>query len=385
MAAARGQGAGEAPGRPVRHREGVRRRSREHRIYLARLVCPRWNAARSVRWPLPACPLRRGRAVNPPAGRRAPVGWLRPAPAAEPSRQRVVLWQHAVGGILSPSIDRFVTQAAIAPDGSSIVYTDSVDGKHRLMQKLRGQRDPTPMSGTEGGLSPFFSPDGKWIGYLTLDGKLKKVPAGGGGSLVLSDSASVIYPTAAWMDDGTILYEGFLSELRRVSANGGRSTVVMADSSNLRLTIPVVAPIAGSRGVLFTGCPGNCSNGSSVYVFDFAAGQRSPARGRCRRRLAHSPTGHLLYTDRAGGLFAAGFDASGWPSPPARCRSSRESPRDVRVVTLGSGVVLRRNWRQGPVDPGLGRARWQHGTSLIQPGRERSRIQRSRRTGRRSP
>ncbi len=235
-------------------------------------------------------------------------GWLRPSPAAEPSRQRVVLWQHAVGGILSPSIDRFVTQAAIAPDGSSIVYTDSVDGKHRLMQKLRGQRDPTPMSGTEGGLSPFFSPDGKWIGYLTLDGKLKKVPAGGGGSLVLSDSASVIYPTAAWMDDGTILYEGFLSELRRVSANGGRSTVVMADSSNLRLTIPVVAPIAGSRGVLFTGCPGNCSNGSSVYVFDFAADSArllvADAAGAW-----HSPTGHLLYTDRAGGLFAAGFDA----------------------------------------------------------------------------
>ena len=134
------------------------------------------------------------------------------------------------------------------------------------------------------------------------------MPAGGGGSLVLSDSASVIYPTAAWLDDGTILYEGFLSELRRVSANGGRSTVVMADSSNLRLTIPVVAPIAGSRGVLFTGCPGNCSNGSSVYVFDFAADSArllvADAAGAW-----HSPTGHLLYTDRAGGLFAAGFDA----------------------------------------------------------------------------
>ncbi len=235
-------------------------------------------------------------------------GWLRPAPTAETSRQRVVLWQHAAGAILSPSIDRFYTQATIAPDGSSIVFSDSIDGTHRLMQKLRGQRDPTPMSGTQGGLSPFFSPDGKWIGYITTDGKLKKVPVGGGGSLTLSDSANVIYPTAAWLDDGTIVFEGSRSELRRLPANGGTSTVVLADSSNQRLTLPVVAPVAGSRGVLFTGCPGNCANGSSVYVFDFAADSArllvADAAGAW-----HSPTGHLLYTDRAGGLFAAGFDA----------------------------------------------------------------------------
>jgi len=235
-------------------------------------------------------------------------GWLRPAPTGETSRQRVVLWQHAASKILSPSTDRFATQAAIAPDGSSIVFTDSVGGSYRLMQKLRGQRDPTPMSGTEGGLSPFFSPDGKWIGYVTFDGKLKKVPAGGGGSLTLSDSANVIYPTAAWLDDGTIIFEAVRGELLRMPANGGKSTVAMTDSSNLRLTLPLVAPIAGSRGVLFTGCPGNCSNGSSVYVFDFAADSArllvADAAGAW-----HSPTGQLLYTDRAGGLFAAGFDA----------------------------------------------------------------------------
>jgi len=258
----------------------------------------------------PAAPLPRLLSVGLLAGMAALAlwGWLRPAPTGETSRQRVVLWQHAAAKILSPSTDRFYAQAAIAPDGSSIVFTDSVDGGYRLMQKLRGQRDPTPMSGTEGGLSPFFSPDGKWIGYVTFDGKLKKVPAGGGGSLTVSDSANVIYPTAAWLDDGTIIYEGVRGDLQRLPANGGKSTVVMADSSNLRLTLPVIAPIAGSRGVLFTGCPGNCSNGSSVYVFDFAADSArllvADAAGAW-----HSPTGHLLYTDRAGGLFAAGFDA----------------------------------------------------------------------------
>ncbi|MEZ4413157.1 MAG: protein kinase [Gemmatimonadales bacterium] len=268
------------------------------------------HASGQSRPPRPAAPLPRLLSVGLLAGTAAMAlwGWLRPAPTGETSRQRVVLWQHAAAEILSPSIDRFYTKAAIAPDGSSIVFTDSVDGGYRIMQKLRGQRDPTPMSGTEGGLSPFFSPDGKWIGYVTFDGKLKKVPAGGGGSLTLSDSANVIYPVAAWLDDGTIIYEGLRSELRRISANGGKSTVVLADSTNQRLTLPLVTPVLGSRGVLFTGCPGNCANGSSVYVFDFAADSArllvADAAGAW-----HSPTGHLLYTDRAGGLFAAGFDA----------------------------------------------------------------------------
>jgi len=234
-------------------------------------------------------------------------GWFRPSPGAVTSRQKVVLWHHAVGGVLSPGIDRFTTQAAIAPDGSSIVFHDSLEDTPRLMRKLRNERDATPLSGTEGGVSPFFSPDGKWIGYLTTDGKLKKVPVGGGGSLVLSDSASPIYPTAAWLDDGTIIFEGYRNDLRRISASGGPSTVVLADSSSQRLTIPVIAPVAGSRGVLFTGCPGNCSNGSSVYVLDFGAHSArllvADAAGAW-----HAPTGHLLYTDRAGGLFAAGFD-----------------------------------------------------------------------------
>jgi len=220
----------------------------------------------------------------------------------------VVLWDQAAVGILSPSVDRYATQAAIAPDGSRIVYSDSVGRHQPLMQKLRDQRDPTPISGTEGGLAPFFSPDGKWIGYLTPDGKLKKVPVGGGGSLTLSDSANVVYPTAAWLDDGTIIFEGTRNDLRRMSADGGPSTLAMADRSNLRLTIPMVSPVAGSRGLLFTGCPGNCANGSAIYVLDFAADSArllvADAAGAW-----YSPTGHLLYTDRAGGLFAARFDA----------------------------------------------------------------------------
>ena len=48
-----------------------------------------------------------------------------------------------------------------------------------LYVRSRDRIEPGPVPGTEGAYSPFFSPDGQWIGFFA-DGKLKKVPASGG-------------------------------------------------------------------------------------------------------------------------------------------------------------------------------------------------------------
>src|ERR1700757_3278537 len=44
----------------------------------------------------------------------------------------------------------------------------------------------TPIAGTEGGMCPFFSPNGEWLGFFA-DGKLKKVSLSGGSSVVVAD------------------------------------------------------------------------------------------------------------------------------------------------------------------------------------------------------
>ena len=233
-------------------------------------------------------------------------GWLRPTPAAPRSRQTVVLWRHSLEPFLAPSVEHSSTQAAIAPDGSSIVFADSVGGGVQLMLKRREDAEATAIAGTEGGLAPFFSPDGKWIGYVTVDGRVRKVPVAGGGSVTLASSASASYLGAAWLDNGTIVFTG-QDELRRVSATGGGDTPVGQRHPQRRFNVVTLAPIPGSRGVLYTACPGNCVLGSSVNVFDFAADS-----GRVLVPDAvgawFSPTGHVLYTDRAGGLYAVGFD-----------------------------------------------------------------------------
>ncbi|MEP7327128.1 MAG: protein kinase, partial [Gemmatimonadota bacterium] len=239
----------------------------------------------------------------------AVIGWLRATPVAGTSRQRVTLWQHSFAQFLAPGVERLATQAAIAPDGSSIVFSDSIGDAMQLMRKLRSEGEPTVLPGTEGGVSPFFSPDGKWIGYATIDGRLRKVAVDGGGSITLATDVNLTYPMAAWLDNGTIVYVGDGRGLRRVSSDGGASQPVVSDTLQ-RINVATLWPLPGSHGFLYTRCPGNCGIESSAYVFDFAADS-----GRLLVANAagawYSPTGHLLYTDRAGGLFAARFDPKG--------------------------------------------------------------------------
>ncbi len=163
------------------------------------------------------------------------------------------------------------------------------------------------MAGTEGGVSPFFSPDGRWVGFVTLGGRLRKVPVEGGGAVTIATDVNTSYLSAAWLDDGTIVYMATGTELRRVSAEGGTSLAVQRAPRLDRPNEAAISPLPGSRGVLYTWCPGNCAVESAVFVFDFAADSARllvpDAAGAW-----YSPTGHLLYTDRAGGLYAAGFD-----------------------------------------------------------------------------
>jgi serine/threonine-protein kinase len=233
---------------------------------------------------------------------------LRTPPAAGTSRQHVLLWQHRIPYPLAPGA-RFVgIQAAIAPDGSSIVYTDSTAGGYMLMRKLREAGEATPLAGTEGGVSPFFSPDGKWVGYVTLDNKLKKVPVTGGGSVTLAQIDNPDYKAGAWLDDGTIVYSGDIkAAVKRIPAEGGAAVPVRLPSKlGFASTL---WPLPGSRGFLFTACPGNCANSTTVYAYDFKADSAHLLVPAAAGAWYSPAAGQLLYTSRDGGLYAAAFDA----------------------------------------------------------------------------
>ena len=263
--------------------------------------------------------------------------WRSAANETGTSRQSVLLWRYQLPQPLDPGAPFVASQVAIAPDGSSIVYSDSSAGGVRLMRKLRDAADATPIAGTEGGVSPFFSPDGRWIGYITLDGKVRKVPVSGGGSVTLAENATSDYKAGAWLDDQTIVYADHRSWFTRIAADGGAGSAKVHPNPG-NATMATMWPLPGSRGFLFTLCNGNCAVQTSLYAYDLAA---DSARVLVPQAAGgwFSPTGHLLYTSRDGGLYAAAFDPQRLVAQPGAI-PVLDGVEPTRFALSRSGVVV---------------------------------------------
>jgi serine/threonine protein kinase len=117
---------------------------------------------------------------------------------------------------------------AVAPNGHTIAatgYKESVRKSVIWIYEL-GSQDAKPLADTEGASFPFWSPDGKSMGFFA-DGKLKKLDLEGGPAQILSDA-----PTGrggTWNKDGVILFtpSGQLGGgVYRIPASGGTATVV---------------------------------------------------------------------------------------------------------------------------------------------------------------
>ena len=79
------------------------------------------------------------------------------------------------------------TAVALSPDGKTLVFGAIWGGDQQLYARAMDQLGATPMPGTSGGSSPFFSPDGQWVGFWA-GGELRKVPLGGGPAVTLCNA-----------------------------------------------------------------------------------------------------------------------------------------------------------------------------------------------------
>ena len=152
------------------------------------------------------------------------------------------------------------TALAVSPDGQQLVYSATDGQERRLYHRALNRQRATPMLGTEGGTSPFFSPDGEWVGFFaTADGSvdLKKVPVTGGEPRTLLPDTG--RPRgASWGTDETIVFSstsGVLERPRlfRVPASGG-SKEVLADPDRASGELGYVQPhfLPGADTLLFT-------------------------------------------------------------------------------------------------------------------------------------
>ncbi|MEY2413317.1 MAG: eukaryotic-like serine/threonine-protein kinase [Acidobacteriaceae bacterium] len=112
--------------------------------------------------------------------------------------------------------------AVVSPDETKLAFT-AIDqnGLIKLWTRSLKASDAAAITGTDGAAAPFWSPDGRSLGFFA-GSKLKTVDLNGGNLQILADSSSP--EPAAWAPDGTILFRpASNSGLFRVSATGGKA------------------------------------------------------------------------------------------------------------------------------------------------------------------
>jgi len=140
---------------------------------------------------------------------------------------------------------------SFSPDGGSLVFSASVNGRKILLQRDLDKRDATEIAGTEDGEAAFFSPDGRWLGFIAR-GQLMKVPIDGGQPIRLAAARGA--GGATWLANGKIVFAPIYSDgLFRVAAEGGpRERLTTPDRAAGVLGHWWPEELPGGRWVLFT-------------------------------------------------------------------------------------------------------------------------------------
>ncbi|HEV2288263.1 MAG TPA: protein kinase [Candidatus Acidoferrales bacterium] len=206
-------------------------------------------------------------------------------------------------------LTRDAPSVALSPDGRQIVFMGAKGSATQLYLRSLNEPDAKPIAGTENGASPFFSADGKWIGFFA-DGKLKKIPAEGGTAQVLADAS--VQRGGSWAKDGTIIFSPeYTGGLLRLRESGGQPEELVApDTKKGERTYRWPDVLPNDKGVVFTiGMQNSAASydEAEIAVYSFETKQiRVLTHGDM---AVYSPNGYLLYY-RTGVLFAAPFSES---------------------------------------------------------------------------
>jgi serine/threonine protein kinase/Tol biopolymer transport system component len=220
---------------------------------------------------------------------------LKQAPPPEP--RRVIRLDHVLPADQQIDIPvmQFGHTLAVSPDGNQFVYTISKGIFIRSINELSAVLIP----GTSGNpQSPFFSPDGQWIGYWSkTDNKLKKISVRGGAPVALCNTAWAY--GAIWYPDNTIIFSDVLQGIMRVSGNGGTPEALVKGMT--------VAPqlLPDGKSLLFTDVE---KQPYRIVVQSLKSGERKELFAGAGAH--YLPTGHLVYgLQNNNNLFAVAFDA----------------------------------------------------------------------------
>jgi serine/threonine-protein kinase len=229
------------------------------------------------------------------------LGWLRPVPEPVPG----VLARFAVQ---LPPTQQLGNQpgrrVVISPEGRHIVYVgEGPEGRQLYVRPLRNQQSRL-IAGTRNASQPFFSPDGRSVGFNALGGVFQVSIEGGAPQRIASFGSA----GGSWGLDGTIILSSQDTDgLVSVAADGSREPIELTRPDSTVGETSHIEPIhvPGRNAVIFQTNLRDF-DGSHISVLDLDDGSVSRLTDGRSPRL--TPTGHLVFISSGGVMRAAPFD-----------------------------------------------------------------------------
>ncbi|MDA1371694.1 MAG: hypothetical protein O2971_13165 [Proteobacteria bacterium] len=198
---------------------------------------------------------------------------------------------------------------ALSADGSKLVYSvlrPELGRRSLYLKNLDQLQERELFAG--GAVSPFFSPDGEWVGFSQGSpsaASLHKVSISGGAPQLLAENNRA--GGGFWSVDGTIFHTSNLGRLGRISENGGAPRPLGIDEENSGSAQLWPHLLPGDDALLYTVATGNSVQNGRIDLWVQSTGDvRTIIQNGYNARYV--PTGHIVFV-RAAALWAVPFDA----------------------------------------------------------------------------
>jgi serine/threonine protein kinase/Tol biopolymer transport system component len=241
---------------------------------------------------------------------------------------------------------------ALSPDGRTLAIGTDFLGKGNMQVRAMDSTEVRSLEKTDLARSPFWSPDGRVIGFFA-ENKLKTISAAGGPAVTLCEDTGT-GSGGTWSHAGVILLAA-TDKLRRVNSAGGECQAVSV--GDLNAAAPEFLP--DGNHFLFAGNKSGDARATGIYVASLDGMKPRKILNDYSGALYAAPIsgkgpGHVMFM-RGSNLVAQSFDierleATGDPVTVAAPVARSATPVELAASVASNGTLVYlagfRNWQQ---------------------------------------